>query len=179
MRKKKEFKDEIDEAIHKYSIKNWGNSYQTNWANLYRNKEYNKLWEAVRTNVEGYMYAPRDLDKKGPTVMSPEEAVKSLRRSRYYTSQADFYRNSVKEELIQLGYNRNRYGALNYNPTHKKETFTSLTDIQYHGYVERDGIMYKKYSFISNGVFLFYYKNRSPKDELYLEDLHITTEDWN
>lgn len=179
MRKKKEFKDEIDRAIHKYSIKEWGDTYQTNWEKLYEDKKYARLWEAVRNEVEGYMYAPRDLDMTGPTVMSADEAVNQLRRSRYYVSQADFYKNSIKEELVALGYNRNRYGALNYDPSHKKETFTSLTDIQYHGNIEHDGVIYQKYSFISNGVLLFYYKNRSPKDELYLEDLHILTEDWN
>lgn len=179
MKKKKEFKDEIDAAIHKYSIGQWGDTYQTRWAKLYQDKEYNKLWGAVRNEIKGYMYAPRDITFSGPQVMSAQEAVQCLRRSRYYTSQADFYANSVKEELINLGFNRNREGALNYDPAHRKETFTSLNNIQYHGDVEHDGFMYKKYSFISNGVLLYYYKNRSPKDELYLEDLQITTEDWS
>lgn len=184
MKKTKKFKNDIDEAIHKYTAKQWGeHTYHSGWKAAYEEgkksrksfKPYETLWKAVYEEVRENMYGPYDDEMKHPK-MTAEEAVEKVRRSRYYVSEADFYRNSVKKELIDLGYNRNLKELLNYNTEHKAGTFVTLNNIQYLGNVEFDGKIYKSYSFISNGKLLYYYSSRSPKDELYLKDLMITEE---
>ena len=163
MKKKRNYRkqnDFIDKAIDKISMKKWGNSYQTNWKSTYEQGDYQTLRNAIRQEVKDYMEVQN---------LTADEAVKAIRRSRYYTSQADFYRNSIYEELKDLGYNRNMVDLENYNPVRRKGTFVNFQReaIQYHGNVDIDGTIYQKYSFESNGKQLYYYKSRSPKDENY------------
>lgn len=151
--------DEIDQEIRKYSMKKWGNSYQPYLKNLYEGKDYEGLRRVIRNEVKVYLLHNDDFTVK--------QAVEAFRRSRAYVSQEDFYSDSIKQELKNLGVYRNMVNTETYDKTRKKGTFNKISDVKYKGYATIDGISYRKYAFKSNGRQFYVYTNLSPKSENY------------
>ena len=145
----KEAVDEIDNAIDKVSRKDWEDTYQSEWSKAAKRGEWERLRGAIKMQVQGYM-------DNNPG-MTPSEAVAALRRSRYYTSQEDFYRTEMYYKIVNKDWNRvNGKFAL------KK------SNIHYMGRVEKDGVSYIQYKFVlNNGDVWYTYEAESPKDPAY------------
>lgn len=145
----KEAVDEIDNAIDKVSRKDWEDTYQVEWSKVAKRGEWERLRVAIKMQVKGYM-------DNNPG-MTPSEAVSALRRSRYYTSQEDFYRTEMYYKIAKNDWNRvNGKFAL------KK------SNIHYMGRVERDGVTYTQYRYVlNNGDVWYTYEAESPKDPMY------------
>lgn len=154
----KETVDEIDNAIDKVSRKDWENTYQKEWSNVAKRGEWERLRGAIRMHVQAYM-------DNNPG-MTPPEAVAALRRSRYYTSQEDFYRTEMYYKIAKKDWNR-----VDGKFSLKK------SNIHYMGRVEKDGVSYTQYKFIlNNGDVWYTYEAESPKDPRY--DFVRDTVDW-
>lgn len=142
--------DALDEAIDRISKKQWVNTYQTKWAEDYaKTKDWERLRVAIRAEARGYMEV---------NDMSAQEAVNALRRSRFYTSQEDFYKDSVYRNIVKEGWNRDEKGRF----ALKKANLT------YQGKIEYNGTTYTQYkAVLNNGVVFYTYEAESPKDPNY------------
>ena len=155
----KETVDEIDNAIDKVSRKDWENTYQVEWSKAAKRGEWERLRGAIKMQVQGYM-------DNNPGMTAPE-AVAALRRSRYYTSQEDFYRTEMYYKIVNKDSNRV-----------KGKFALKKSNIHYMGKVERDGVTYTQYKFVlNNGEVWYTYEAESPKDPAYA--FVRDKENWN
>lgn len=154
----KEAVDEIDNAIDKVSRKDWEDTYQSEWSKAAKRGEWERLRGAIKMHVQAYM-------DNNPG-MTPPEAVAALRRSRYYTSQEDFYRTEMYYKIVNKDWNRV-----------KGKFALKKSNIHYMGRVEKDGVTYTQYKFIlNNGDVWYTYEAESPKDPRY--DFVRDTVNW-
>ena len=141
--------DEIDNAIDRVSRKEWEDTYQVEWSKAASRGEWERLRVAIRSQVKGYM-------DNNPG-MTPSEAVAALRRSRYYTSQEDFYQTEMYYKISKNNWNRV-----------EGKFALKKSNIFYMGRVERDGVTYTQYKYIlNNGDVWYTYEAESPKDPMY------------
>ena len=148
---KKEAVDEIDNAIDRISRKDWENTYQEEWAKAAKRGEWERLRGAIRMHVQAYM-------DNNPG-MTPQEAVAALRRSRYYTTQADYFRRDMYYKIVNQGWNRDP----------KTGRFAlKKSNIYYMGKFEKNDVTYTQYKYVlNNGDVWYTYEAESPKDPMY------------
>ena len=141
--------DEIDNAIDKYSRKEWETSNSPAWQEVAQKGQWERLRFAIKNEVKGYM-------EVNPG-MTADEAVRALRRSRIYKSQQEFYQTEMYYKLAKHDWNReNGKFAL------KK------ANIKYEGKVEINNNSYSKYKITMNsGKVWWVYEADSPKQETY------------
>lgn len=152
--------DEIDNAIDKYSKKQWSATYSDTWRNELAKGHWERIRFAIREEVKGYMEVNN---------MTAKQAVEAFRRSRMYKSQEDFYQTEMYHKISKQGWDReNGRFAL------KKR------NIIYEGKVEIDGMSYSKYKVILNsGTPFWTYEADSPKQESYEFRRTFTEDEFN
>lgn len=96
-----------------------------------------------------------------------KDTLKFMYNSGLFMSKAERIAALIKPDLKALGMGRNKEGQLNYDPTKRKGTFTSISDIEYIGAVEYENNSGTLYSFKSGNKTLWYFTANSPKSENY------------
>lgn len=140
--------DEIDNAIDKYSKKQWEESYAEGWRELAQKGRWERLRYAIKEEVRGYMMVNN---------ISAKEAVEAVRRSRLYKSQEDFYQTEMYYKINKQGWDRD-----------KGRFALKKKNIIYQGKVEIDGMTYTKYKYtLNNGEIWYTYEADSPKQASY------------
>lgn len=95
------------------------------------------------------------------------ETLDYMYNSGLFKSKAERITSLIKPDLKALGMGRNMEGQLNYDPTKRKGTFTSISDIEYLGSADYEGNSGTLYSFKSGSKTLWYFTANSPKSENY------------
>lgn len=101
------------------------------------------------------------------------QAIKKRLNSRVYKSQADFYAESLKEELLK---NREEYNKVRDFYRDKGGRFTKWGTPIYAGKVEINNMEYSKYKYLQGGQIIYVYTSQSPKSEKY--NMFVSTENY-
>lgn len=105
--------------------------------------------------------------------LSPRQAIKKTLASRPYKSLAEWFAESLKQELLD---NKTEYNKVRDFYRSEKGTFMKWGDPHYEGQVEINGNMYKKYKYTKGSEFIFVYTSQSPKSDLY--DIFVSRKDY-
>lgn len=98
---------------------------------------------------------------------SSKETMEFMFNSGLFKSKGERIADLIKPELKALGMGRNMEGQANYDPTKRKGTFTSISDIEYLGAADYNGNSGILYSFKSGNKTLWYFTANSPKSDMY------------
>ena len=127
----------------------------------YTKQDYKEFFfEDVKTRMEEHNETAR-------------QAIKKRLNSRVYKSQADFYAESLKEELLK---NREEYNKVRDFYRDKSGRFTKWGKPIYAGKVEINNMEYSKYKYLQGGQIIYVYTSQSPKSEKY--NMFVSTENY-